>query len=118
MEQVVLDGHGLKLIGENASDSKIRAFIRAVPAYMKKIELLHEGAAKGNLKKMQANLTRKKLAISKDENGHGLLHKAVYFGHRDIAEWLLDKYPETNEVKDWVSFNSSLFKNKWKLWKF
>ena len=34
LEQVVLDGHGQKLIGENASDSKIRTFIKAVPSYM------------------------------------------------------------------------------------
>ena len=36
LEQVVLDGHGQKLIGENASDSKIRTFIKAVPSYMVK----------------------------------------------------------------------------------
>ena len=34
LEEVVLDGHGQKLIGENASDSKIRTFIKAVPSYM------------------------------------------------------------------------------------
>ena len=34
LEKVVLDGHGGKIIGENASDSKIRTFIRAVPSYM------------------------------------------------------------------------------------
>ena len=34
LEQVVLDGHGHKLIGEAASDGKIRAFIKAVPVYM------------------------------------------------------------------------------------
>ena len=34
LEQVVLDGHGQKLIGENASDGKIRTFIKAVPSYM------------------------------------------------------------------------------------
>ena len=34
LEQVVLDGHGQKLIGENASDSKIRTFIKAIPSYM------------------------------------------------------------------------------------
>ncbi len=43
-----------------------------------------------------------KLAVSKDENGHGLLHKAVFHGHRDIVEWLIEKYPESLEVKDWV----------------
>ena len=41
-------------------------------------------------------------AVSKDENGHGLLHKAVYHGHTDIVYWLLENYPETVDVKDWV----------------
>ena len=70
-----------------------------------KIEALHEGVVKGDLPLVQSLLTRMKLAVSKDENGHGLLHKAVYHGHRDIAEWLVDKYPETMSVKDWVSLN-------------
>ncbi len=34
LEQCVLDGHGHALITENASDSKIRAFIKSVPSYM------------------------------------------------------------------------------------
>jgi len=58
---------------------------------------------KGDLKSVQANMTRMKLAVSKDENGHGLLHKAVFHGHRDIVEWLIEKYPETLDVRDWVS---------------
>ncbi len=48
-------------------------------------------------------MTRMKLAVSKDENGHGLLHKAVFHGHRDIVEWLIEKYPETLDMRDWVS---------------
>ena len=52
---------------------------------------------------VQSLLTRMKLAVSKDENGHGVLHKAVYYGHRDVVEWLVEKYPETMSVKDWVS---------------
>ena len=34
LEQVILDGHGQKLLGENAADNKIRAFIKAVPSYL------------------------------------------------------------------------------------
>ena len=34
LEQVVLSGHGHKLIGETAADSQIRAFIRATPTYL------------------------------------------------------------------------------------
>ena len=41
--------------------------------------------------------------MSKDDNGHGLLHKAVYYGQRELVDYLLEKYPETLEVKDWVS---------------
>ena len=41
--------------------------------------------------------------ILQDENGTGLLHKAVYYNHRDIADWLMDKYPESMSVRDNVS---------------
>ena len=34
LEEVILDGHGQKLLGENAADNKIRAFIKAVPSYL------------------------------------------------------------------------------------
>ena len=69
----------------------------------RKIEKIHENIARGDLEGLQHNLTRKKLVMSKDDNGHGLLHKAVYYGQRELVDFLLDKYPETLEVKDWVS---------------
>ena len=69
---------------------------------MKKIELLHEYVVKNELRELQNHLTRRKLAASKDDNGHGLLHKAVFYGHKEIALWLVEKFPETAEVKDWV----------------
>ncbi len=108
LEQCVLDGHGHALITENASDSRIRTFIKSVPSYMKKIEHLHECVVRGDLEELQANLTRRKLAVSKDDNGHGLLHKAVFLGHKEVALWLLDRFPETAEVRDWVSILPSL----------
>ncbi|XP_071748221.1 uncharacterized protein [Lepeophtheirus salmonis] len=100
IEQVVLDGYGDKLIGETASDSKIRAFIRAIPAYMKKIEQLHEAAYYGYLNTVKSCLTRRRLAISKDGRGYGIMHKVIFFGHLDVAHWLIEKYPEVLEVKD------------------
>ncbi len=53
----------------------------------KKIEGLHEAVVKADLHELQTNLTRRKLAVSKDDNGHGLLHKAVYLGHKEVALW-------------------------------
>ena len=72
------------------------------------------------MREVQALLGKKKLAISKDENGTGLLHKAVYYNHRyiricpsiqfemhsfcrDIVDWLVEKYPESMGVRDNVS---------------
>lgn len=69
----------------------------------RKIEHLHESVVNNDLGELQANLTRRKLAVSKDDKGHGLLHKAVFHGHREIVHWLIEKFPETTEVKDWVS---------------
>ena len=53
---------------------------------------------------MESVLTRRKLALSKDDHGLGLLHKAVYHGNRELVEWILEKFPEALEVKDWVSY--------------
>jgi hypothetical protein len=76
--------------------------------FQTKIETLHEAVVKGDLKAVQSLMTRMKLAVSKDENGHGLLHKAVFHGHRDIVDWLIEKYPESLEVKDWVKNTTRL----------
>lgn len=140
LELVVLEGHGQKLLTENASDNKVRQFLKSVPGYIvralgiksereslqlfvfqQKIETIHKAVAKGSLREVQALLGKKKLAISKDENGTGLLHKAVYYNHRytfdfvhqfqskmdsfcrDIVDWLVDKYPESMGVRDNVS---------------
>ena len=101
LELVVLEGHAQKLLAENASDNKVRQFLKSVPGYIvralgiksegeslqlfvfqQKIETIHKAVAKGSLREVQALLGKKKLAVSKDENGTGLLHKAVYYNHR------------------------------------
>lgn len=75
--------------------------------------MLHEAATKGNLTDLQTLLkpssdgsfTRKKLAVlafSKDPSGTGLLHKAVYYGHRDMVKWLVEHHSGTVNVFDRV----------------
>ena len=34
LELVVLEGHGQKLLTENASDNKVRQFLKSVPGYI------------------------------------------------------------------------------------
>lgn len=70
----------------------------------RKIEQLHKAVVRNDLTELQNNLKRRKLAVCKDDNGHGLMHRAVYQGSKDIVLWLLEKFPESAEVKDWVSF--------------
>ncbi|KAG8284010.1 hypothetical protein J6590_003702 [Homalodisca vitripennis] len=114
LESVVIQGQGHKLLGEYASDLKVRAFLKTIPAYLARIDMVHEAAAKGNLTDLKTLLKhnsdqqfpRKKLAslaLSKDHSGTGLLHKAVYHEDREMARWLVDNYPGTVTVRDRVN---------------
>lgn len=47
-------------------------------------------------------MDRKKLILSRDQLGLGLLHKAVLFGNFDTAEYIVETYPETLNIKDKV----------------
>lgn len=47
---------------------------------------------------------KKKLVLAKDENGVGLLHKAIYYDLKDIYKYLIEKFPNTVSQKDMVSF--------------
>lgn len=46
---------------------------------------------------------KKKLVQAKDESGVGLLHKAVYYDLKDIAEWLIQHFPHIINLRDAVS---------------
>lgn len=44
LEKLVLEGQGARLLGlvELAHDPKIKAFLRSIPGYMAKVELIHD----------------------------------------------------------------------------
>ncbi|XP_066956665.1 uncharacterized protein [Macrobrachium rosenbergii] len=100
LEEVVLQGQGTKLVNQPATDQKVRNFLKTVPSYMSKIDLIHDAVEKGNLRDLKALLDRRKLARSKDAQGVGLLHKAVVHDHRGIVDYLISDYPETLDVTD------------------
>ncbi|KAK9881639.1 hypothetical protein WA026_017161 [Henosepilachna vigintioctopunctata] len=105
LEQVVIEGHGKKLLGEHSSDYKIRMFLKSIPNTMTQIGLLHDAVNGGKLEELQSILEenkerKKKLVLSKDENGVGLLHKAVYYDLKDIYKYLIEKFPHTVSQKD------------------
>ncbi|KAJ3642387.1 hypothetical protein Zmor_025180 [Zophobas morio] len=106
LEQLVVDGHGKKLIGEYSADYKTRTFLKNVPSLMSKISLLHDSVNSGRLEELKSLLDeepiekRKKLVMAKDESGVGLLHKAIYYDLRSIYKYLIEKFPHIISLKD------------------
>lgn len=71
-----------------------------------KISQVHDAVTRGALSEVQKMITdepKKKYALAKDSAGTPLLHKAVYYDHQEIIEWLLQNYPNTARQKDRVS---------------
>ncbi|CAL7950364.1 unnamed protein product [Xylocopa violacea] len=103
LEHVVLEGRGSRLLGEHSSDLRTRIFLRGLPNYLTKISNVHDAVSRGSLAETQRLISeepKKKLAIAKDSAGTPLLHKAVFYDHQDIVEWLVQNYPITVQQKD------------------
>ncbi|XP_028049890.2 uncharacterized protein LOC105835678 [Monomorium pharaonis] len=103
LENVVLEGRGARLIGENSQDLRTRVFLKGLPNYLTKISQVHDAVARGSLAETQKIISeesKKKLAIAKDSCGVPLLHKAVYYDQPEIAAWLIENYPIAPQQKD------------------
>ncbi|XP_039275194.1 uncharacterized protein LOC120349296, partial [Nilaparvata lugens] len=113
LEQVIIEGQGHKLLTEHSADLKVRRFLKAVPAYLARIDLVQEAVTRGKLDDLKRLLSEeadtkhrrklqnsRNLALCRDQNGTGLLHKAVTGGHLEIAEWLIKNYPSTVHIRD------------------
>ncbi|CAL1290936.1 unnamed protein product [Larinioides sclopetarius] len=100
LEELVLQGHGDRLLGETAVNPMVRDFIQMVPIYMERIYEIHRAVARGRLRDVQTLLDRKKLALARDPLGATPLHKAVMYGHRDVAEYIAMNFPLSKDAKD------------------
>ncbi|XP_075237843.1 uncharacterized protein LOC142334060 [Lycorma delicatula] len=56
LEQIVLEGQGHKLLGQHSPDPNVRRFLKAVPAYLALIDMLHESVTRGHLLDLQTLL--------------------------------------------------------------
>ncbi|KAF2362817.1 Ankyrin repeat-containing domain [Trinorchestia longiramus] len=95
LEEVVLEGQGPKLFSQSSTDPKVRAFLKTLPSFISKIDLVHDAAERGSLRDLKTLLDRRKIARSKDSQGLGLMHKAVLSGNTEMVEYLIETYPET-----------------------
>lgn len=68
------------------------------------ISELHKAAARGSMREFQQLLDRASLVQSRDPLGATVLHKAVLYGHTDLAEFIASNYGTTAlDAKDNVS---------------
>ncbi|XP_044733018.1 uncharacterized protein LOC123295663 isoform X2 [Chrysoperla carnea] len=104
LDQIVLEGKGAKLLGEYSPDNKIRTYLKSIPHFMSKIELVHDAVSGNSLPELQSLLNedggKRKLASCKDQAGVGLLHKAVYYDLPEIVHYLVDNYTYLINQKD------------------
>ncbi|XP_011056024.1 PREDICTED: uncharacterized protein LOC105147016 isoform X1 [Acromyrmex echinatior] len=103
LENVVLEGRGMRLLGEQSQDLRTRVFLKGLPNYLTKISQVHDAVARGSLAETQKIISeesKKKLAIAKDSCGIPLIHKAVYYDQPEIVSWLVENYPITPQQKD------------------
>ncbi|XP_043481024.1 uncharacterized protein LOC122510441 isoform X2 [Leptopilina heterotoma] len=103
LEHVVLEGRGARLLGERSPDLRTRVFLKGLPNYLTKISQIHEAVTRGSLlecQKLIAEEPKKKFPLAKDSTGTPLLHKAVYYDHIDIVDWLIQQFPATVQQKD------------------
>ncbi|GBM02827.1 hypothetical protein AVEN_52010-1 [Araneus ventricosus] len=100
LEELVVQGHGDRLLGETSVNPLVRDFIQMVPIYMERIYEIHRAVTRGRLRDVQSLLDRKKLALARDPLGATPLHKAVMYGHRDVAEYIAMNFPLSKDAKD------------------
>ncbi|ODM97199.1 hypothetical protein Ocin01_09468 [Orchesella cincta] len=76
LENIVLEGQGARLLGmtDSASDMKVKTFLRSIPGYMAKVDLIHDAVIRGSVRELNTLLDKKKLSLARDAVGRGLAH--------------------------------------------
>ncbi|UYV67595.1 hypothetical protein LAZ67_5001326 [Cordylochernes scorpioides] len=122
LEELVLLGQGDRLAGEKCDNTLVQQFLDNVPLYMEKfftssqyvgikwfptwgfvkerIQDVHRAVVRGNLRDVQALMDRKDLALARDPTGATPLHKAVMYGHLEVATYIATNFPKCRDAKD------------------
>ncbi|XP_023215498.1 serine/threonine-protein phosphatase 6 regulatory ankyrin repeat subunit B-like isoform X2 [Centruroides sculpturatus] len=100
LEELVLQGKGDKLFGETSANKLVQDFLDKVPSYMERIQSIHKAVVRGNLRDVKSLLDRKNLAITRDPTGATPLHKAIIYGHHEIAKYIAQNFPSSRDAVD------------------
>ncbi len=91
LERVLWEGYGHLLQGQTSTSGKVRKFLEAIPKLLNDIKEVHESAVFGDVEALTSKEYRQPIYASKDVNGISAFHKAVANGHKDVAEYLMEK---------------------------
>ncbi|XP_075237605.1 uncharacterized protein LOC142333898 [Lycorma delicatula] len=100
MADLVLSGHGDKLLSCRSRLPDVQMFIDNVPTYMAKIKAVHAYTREGNLRGVQTALDRRKFAVSRERGGLTPLHEATLYGRAAVLRYLAARFPETLHARD------------------
>ncbi|CAJ0598821.1 unnamed protein product [Cylicocyclus nassatus] len=101
LEQLVLSGCGDLLQNRNATNPETAKYLENLPEYMSKIEGIHRAIKEGDLEKVKALMTTKKLAIARDRFGCTPLHAAVVHEHTEIVRYIAGHFPSVLNAPDY-----------------
>ncbi|KAF2879976.1 hypothetical protein ILUMI_26193 [Ignelater luminosus] len=103
LQQVIWEGHGSKLLVEHSNNPKVKKFLEAVPHIMGLIRDIHTDVQNDDLEslKTHTNPPIPPIVLSgKDSNGLTALHKAAGLGRQEMAEYIVERYPNSVSIID------------------
>ncbi|CAN7997153.1 unnamed protein product, partial [Ixodes pacificus] len=100
LEELVLHGHGDKLLGEISPNPVVQEFLDTVPGYMEQINDVHRAVVRGRLREVQTLMNHKSLSLARDSLGATPIHKAIMHGHHEIVQHLAENFVQCLSAKD------------------
>ncbi|KAH7961928.1 hypothetical protein HPB52_013391 [Rhipicephalus sanguineus] len=100
LEELVLHGHGDRLLGETSPNPVVQEFLDIVPGYIEQISDVHRAVVRGRLREVQTLMSHRSLSLARDSMGATPIHKAVMHGHMDVAQHLAENFRDSLSAKD------------------
>ncbi|XP_049518873.1 uncharacterized protein LOC119441824 [Dermacentor silvarum] len=100
LEELVLHGHGDRLLGETSPNPVVQEFLDIVPGYIEQISDVHRAVIRGRLREVQTLMSHRSLSLARDSMGATPIHKAVMHGHVDVAQHLAENFRDSLSAKD------------------
>ncbi|KAK8788073.1 hypothetical protein V5799_022146, partial [Amblyomma americanum] len=100
LEELVLHGHGDRLLGETSPNPVVQEFLDIVPGYIEQISDVHRAVVRGRLREVQTLMSHRSLSLARDSMGCTPIHKAVMHGHMDVAQHLAENFRDSLSAKD------------------